>query len=80
MAVIRPTNETDYALKIGGLAQDKLSVLSFSGSEGISHLSSFSLDLASTDSKIDFAAVVGQPALLTLKMSVGQRYLVKSFF
>ena len=30
MAVIRPTNETDYALKIGGLAQDKLSVVSFS--------------------------------------------------
>jgi len=75
MAIIREKNIADYTVKIGGLAKDTLSVVSFCGSETISQLFNFSFDLASADPKIDFASVIGQPALFTLQMPVGKRYV-----
>ncbi|MDC4206312.1 MAG: type VI secretion system tip protein TssI/VgrG [Candidatus Manganitrophus sp.] len=82
MAIIRAKNETDYALKIDGQAADLLKVVRFSGTEAISELFHFSLDLASKNGGINFDDVLGKPAALTLRGSVGKRIvhgLVHSF-
>lgn len=75
MAIIRAKNETDYTFKAGSYAGDKLKVVHFHGSEGISELFHFSVDLASTDAEVDFEKVVGQPALLTIHGEKGKRYV-----
>lgn len=82
MAVIRAKNETDYALKIDGQAADLLKVVRFSGSEAISELFHFSVDLASKNPGIHFDAVLGKRAALTLRGPGGKRIvhgLVHSF-
>ncbi|NKE72401.1 type VI secretion system Vgr family protein [Candidatus Manganitrophus noduliformans] len=82
MAIIRAKNETDYALKIDGQAADLLKVVRFSGTEAVSELFHFSVDLASKNQGIDFSAVLGKPATLTLRGPGGKRVvhgLVHSF-
>ncbi|WDT75877.1 MAG: type VI secretion system tip protein TssI/VgrG [Candidatus Manganitrophus sp.] len=82
MAIIRAKNETDYALKIDGQAADLLKVVRFSGTEAVSELFHFSVDLASKNGGINFDDVLGKPAALTLRGSVGKRIvhgLVHSF-
>ena len=75
MAIIRSKSEADYTFKAGSLPADKLKVVSFFGSEGISELFRFSVDLASSDKEIDFDAAVGQPTLLTIHGPKGKRYI-----
>jgi type VI secretion system secreted protein VgrG len=82
MAIIRAKNETDYALKIDGQAADLLKVVRFSGTEAVSELFHFSVDLASKNQGIDFNSVLGKPAALTLRGPGGKRVihgLVHSF-
>jgi type VI secretion system secreted protein VgrG len=82
MAIIRAKNETDYALKIDGQAADLLKVVRFSGTEAVSELFHFSVDLASKNGGINFDDVLGKPAALTLRGTVGKRIvhgLVHSF-
>jgi type VI secretion system secreted protein VgrG len=75
MAIIRSKSEADYTIKTGSLPADKLKVVSFFGSEGISELFRFSVDLASSDKEIDFDAAVGQPTLLTIHGPKEKRYI-----
>jgi type VI secretion system secreted protein VgrG len=73
--IIRTKSESDDTIKIGSLPTDKLKLVSFSASEGVSELFSVSVDLASRDGQIDFDAIIGQPALLTIHGPKGKRYL-----
>jgi len=75
MAIIRAKNESDYTFKIDGLSGDLLNVVRFSGTEAISELFHFSLDLASLNSGIDFEKTVGQAGLLTIHEQKGKRYV-----
>jgi type VI secretion system secreted protein VgrG len=75
MAIIRAKNEADYIFKAGSYTGDKLRVVRFFGTEGISELFHFSVDLASTDGEVDFEKIVGQPALLTIHGEKGKRYI-----
>ncbi|MBI3597295.1 MAG: type VI secretion system tip protein VgrG [Nitrospirae bacterium] len=75
MAIIRAKNEADYTFKAGSYTGDKLRVVRFFGSEGVSELFRFSVDLASTDGAVDFEKVVGEPALLTIHGEKGKRYV-----
>lgn len=75
MAVIRAKNVADYTFKAGDYPSDKLKVVSFSGSEGVSELFRFSIELASSDAEVDFDAVVGQPALLTIRGPKSKRHV-----
>lgn len=65
--------EAPHVFKAGAYTADKLRVLRFDGHEGLSEVFHFNLDLASSDQKIDFDQVVGQPALLTVRGTKGVR-------
>ena len=75
MAVIRSKSEADYTFKAGSYSGNKLRVVSFFGSEGISEMFRYNIDLASLDGEVDFDAVIGQPALLTIHGLKGKRYV-----
>jgi type VI secretion system secreted protein VgrG len=75
MAVIRARNISSYTLKIGSFNTEKFKVIRFSGIEGISELFQFNLELASSDGEIDFEAIIGEPAALTIYGPKGKRYL-----
>ncbi len=59
--------------KVEGV-DDEFHVLEFQGEEHVSQFFQFNLVLGSTSSDVDFAKVVGQPAVLTLKNKQGTRY------
>ncbi|MDI6791921.1 MAG: type VI secretion system tip protein TssI/VgrG [bacterium] len=74
MPVIRSSSEADFTFE----AQDysgELRVVSLSGSEDMSELFRFDLELASEDAEIDFETIVGKPALLTIHGEEGERYV-----
>ena len=75
MAVIRSKSEADYTFKVGSYSGNKLRVVSFFGSECISEMFRYNIDLASLDGEVDFDAVIGQPALLTIHGLKGKRYV-----
>ena len=65
--------EAPHVFKVGAYSAEKLRVVRFAGSEGLSEVFHFSLDLASSDQKLDFDQVVGQVALLTARGPRGTR-------
>jgi type VI secretion system secreted protein VgrG len=69
-----PSNVAQFTFQVAGLDQD-LRVARFSGTEGISQLFRFTVELAAEDPEIDFKAVVGKPAVLTLYGDQGERYV-----
>lgn len=73
MPIVEIKTEAPHVFKAGAYPAEKLRVLRFEGTEGLSQMFHFSLDLASSDQKIDFDQVVGQPALLTAKGIKGVR-------
>lgn len=75
MAIIRVKNEASYTFKAGAYGGDKLKVVAFSGSEGISELFRFSVELASTDAGVDFEKILGAAALLTIQGDKEKRSL-----
>ena len=75
MAIIRSKSEADYIFKAGSYSGNKLRVVSFFGSEGISEMFRYNIDLASLDGEVDFDEVIGQPALLTIHGLKGKRYV-----
>ena len=76
MVVIRnKAAEAGLAFRAGELAADVLQVVQFNGQEEISRLFHFTLELASKDSEIDFAKVLGQPATLTIEGEPEQRFI-----
>jgi type VI secretion system secreted protein VgrG len=54
------------------LGEDKLLLLGMSGSEGVSQLFHYALDLASEDGKISFQDILGKPATVTLNLQDGK--------
>lgn len=65
----------DFTFEAGGQGADVLRVLRFRGTEGISQLFRFDLELASTDPDVDFDAVVGEKAKLTWSLASGERHI-----
>jgi len=66
MAVVRLKSEADYTFKAGTYGGDRLRVVRFAGTEAISQPFHFNVDLASLDEKVDFDAIVGKAASLTI--------------
>jgi len=64
MSIIRESATSLYRFAVGGLEDGELGVLRLRGTEGISELFSFDLELVSRTADIDFAQVVGKPAAL----------------
>ena len=75
MAVLRATDKTDFTFSAGSLDADVLRVHSFRGTEGISRLFRYDIDLTSLDAAVDFDAVVGQKGSLVLKTTDGERWI-----
>lgn len=75
MPIVETQTEAPHVFKVGAYPAEKLRIIRFEGSEGLSELFRFSLDLASSDQKIDFDQVVGQPALLTARGIKGTRHV-----
>lgn len=73
MAILE-SNIAHFTFAVTGL-EPELRVVRFTGSEGLSQLFRFSLELASDEAEIDFSAVVGKPALLTIYGEQGERYV-----
>lgn len=71
----RRGNEADFTFKVGDFDTDVLKVTAFSGSEGISELFHFRVDLCSDDANIDFDAVVGKACTLEIATSAGSRFV-----
>lgn len=72
MAIIR-SNVAQFTFAVSDLDAE-LRVVRFQGSEGISQLSRFVLELAA-DAEIDFGAVVGKAGLLIISGTQGERYV-----
>jgi type VI secretion system secreted protein VgrG len=64
MPIIRDSNTTLYRFAVGDLEDGELRLLRFSGTEGMSELFRFQLELVSRTSDIAFEQVVGKPAVL----------------
>jgi type VI secretion system secreted protein VgrG len=74
MVLIRKSQEADFIFQAAGYDGD-LRVIQFQGSEGVSELFRFRIELASLDPAIDFDAVVGKAGLLRIYYPDGQRYI-----
>ncbi len=64
-----------FTFEVGDYGPDELLVTSFRGTEGVSELFRFEIELASEDAEVDFEAVVGQSATLKWSESDGDRYV-----
>lgn len=68
-----PENEI-FTLEIDGLSSE-IHLLSFHGSEGLSQLYDYHVEIASPDADIDLDAVIGKPALVTIEADDEPRYV-----
>jgi len=75
MAIFRHARETRFELGVGELKNNELRVLRFRGTEAISRLFHFDLELVSDDASVDFKAVIGQEATLLLGAENTDRYV-----
>jgi type VI secretion system secreted protein VgrG len=71
----RPADTADFTFKAGSLDADELRVTGFSGTEALSELFHFHVDLCSDEAEIPFDEVVGKAALLEIHGSFGTRYV-----
>lgn len=81
-AVENPAQTADFTFKVGDLTTEVLKVTAFSGTEGISELFRFEVELCSDDPNLDFTTIVGKPCLLEFTAEAGSRYvngMVKRF-
>jgi type VI secretion system secreted protein VgrG len=69
---IRPIH---FTFEVGEFGPDDLLVTSFRGSEAISELYRYEIELASENPDLDFEAVIGQMGKLTWSESTGDRYV-----
>ena len=74
MGLIRLAKETDFVFQSAGY-NDDLRVHRFKGTEGISELYRFKIELAALDSAIDFNSLVGKPGLLTIYSGETERFI-----
>ena len=69
------TRPIHFTFEAGEFGPTDLLVTSFRGSEGVSELFHFEIELASEDADLDFEAVIGQAGKLVLSEPDGDRYV-----
>lgn len=69
-----PSNVAQFTFQVAGLDQE-LRVVGFTGTEALSQVFRFALELATEDPEIDFGAVVGKSARLTVYGDQGERHV-----
>jgi type VI secretion system secreted protein VgrG len=69
------TRPIHFTFEAGELGPTDLLVTSFRGSEGVSELFHFEIELASEDADLDFEAVIGQAGKLVFSEPDGDRYV-----
>ncbi|MFH1746449.1 MAG: type VI secretion system tip protein TssI/VgrG [Planctomycetota bacterium] len=74
-SMTRDADTADFTLKVGELTTEDLRVTRFEGSEGISELFCFRLELCSNQNDIDFVAIVGKPCVLEIGGASGSRFV-----
>jgi len=74
-SVARSACQADFTFTTNGGPVDELLVTAFSGTEAISELFRFRVELCSDDADIDFNAIVGQPCALEIAGSSGSRFV-----
>lgn len=72
---VRPASEADFTFKAGDKTTEDLKVTGFTGTEEISRLFSFRLELCSDDSDIVFDEIVGKPCTLEIHSASGSRFV-----
>lgn len=72
---VRPGDEADYRFVIGEMSGDELWVTRFFGSEQISRLFHFRLELCSENPDLDPGTLVNQPCVLEIAGAAGTRYV-----
>ncbi len=72
---LRGAHEADFTFRVGELTEDDLRVTGFAGTEGISELFAFTVELCSREADIDFEAVVGKKCVLEIASSAGSRFI-----
>src|SRR5262245_38686473 len=75
MVILRSANESFMSVRIEGVSEDELRVLRLHGTEGVSRLFRFELELVSENPAIPFAKIVGQPATLTISTHGADRFV-----
>ncbi|HBZ69702.1 MAG TPA: type VI secretion system tip protein VgrG [Deltaproteobacteria bacterium] len=75
MAIFRHASESRFEFGVGQLKNNELRILRFRGTEGISQLYHFDLELVSDDASVDFKAVIGQEATLLIGAENNDRYV-----
>jgi len=75
MAIFRHARESRFELGVGELKNNELRVMRFRGTEAISKLYHFDLELVSDDASVDFKAVIGQEATLLIGAENVDRYV-----
>jgi type VI secretion system secreted protein VgrG len=75
MPIIIEENVPHFEFVAGDFGPEDLRVLRFSGTEGISELYRYEIDLAGLDPEVDFSAIVGQDARLTCLDDEGDNWV-----
>lgn len=82
MGIARPALQADFLFNVGELSAEDLKVSAFRGTEGISRLYSYRVELVSDDPDIAYSAVLGKPCGLDIRNAAGTRFvkgIVRSF-
>src|SRR5262245_18119009 len=74
MALMRDLSRAQMAFKVTGRELDEFQMIRFRGTEGISQLYRFDIDLVAESSDIALAVLVGKSAVLSIFTSVGERW------
>ena len=74
MALSRDLSQAQLAFQVSGRDVDEFEVLRYRGSEGLSQLYRFEIELACGREAVALADLVGQSAVLSINASHGERY------
>jgi type VI secretion system secreted protein VgrG len=74
-ASARPASVADFTFRAADKTTEDLKVTGFTGTEEISRLFSFRVELCSDDADITFDEIVGKPCVLEIRAASGSRYV-----
>lgn len=74
MPLAKDHREAQLVLMVEGWQPEDFLVTRYRGTEGMCQLYRFEIDFATDASSVDFAAIVGKPASLTINADVGPRW------
>ena len=74
MALVRDLSKAQLAFQVAGRAVDEFNVLRYRGSEGLSQLFRFEVELSSTLEGQNLDALVGKPAAFSINTDTGTRW------